>query len=114
MVLTEWPNLYGSYEQWSRCHCRLRVLVIREEGYEHLKILRKIAIGPSSLLSTNHVLPLLAEFQFHDILFGIFPKVGGTMEEAFRCWAKVSVGDVMDMLLQALEVCETLWQSSHP
>ena len=73
-----------------------------------------VLTGPSSLLSTNHMLPLLAEFQFHDIIFRIFPKVGGTMEEAFGYWAKDSVDDVVDMLLQALEVCDMLWQSSRP
>jgi hypothetical protein len=92
----------------------VRVLVVRKEGYEHLEILRKIASGPSSLLSSNHALPLLAEFQFDDIIFGIFPKVGGTMEEAFQYWAEDSVGDVMDMLLQALEVREMFWQPMAP
>ncbi|KAL6306172.1 kinase-like domain-containing protein [Sparassis latifolia] len=81
----------------------VRVIVIKNEGHEHLKILRKIATTPRSLLSTNHTLPMIAEFGYEDIIFGIFPRVGSSMKEAFGYWAKNSVGDVMDMLLQALE-----------
>lgn len=47
---------------------------------------------------------MLAEFQFEDIIFGLFPKAGSNVEDAFACWAKNSVGNVMDMLMQALEV----------
>jgi hypothetical protein len=82
----------------------VRVIVIRNEGHQHLKILRTIATGPYSLLSNNHTLPMLSEFQF-DIIFGLFPKAGGTMEEAYDSWPKNSVGDVVEMLMQALEVC---------
>ena len=82
----------------------VRVIVIRRQGDQHLKILRKIATGPYSLFSNNHTLPMLGEFQFEDIIFGLFPKAGGTMEEAFGYWPKNSVGDVIDMLMQALEV----------
>jgi hypothetical protein len=89
----------------------VRVLVVKDDGHGHLNILRKIATGSSSLLSNNHTLPLLAEFRLDDIVFGIFPRVGARMEEAFGYWPSNSVGDVMDMLLQALEVSQTLW---HP
>jgi len=82
------------------------VLVVRGEGHRNLRILRKIATGSPSLLSSNHALPLLAQFQFDDIIFGIFPRVGGMMGDAFSCWPQNSVGDVMDMLLQALEVSQ--------
>jgi hypothetical protein len=84
----------------------IRVLVVRNEGHNHLKTLRNIATGPQSLISNNHALTLLSEFQFEDIIFGLFPVVGGTMERAFGYWPKNSVGDVLDMLLQALEVRE--------
>jgi hypothetical protein len=78
--------------------------VVRNEGHDHLKILRRIATAPYSLFSDNHALPLVSEFQFEDVTFGLFPKVGASMEEAFGKWPKNSVGDVLDMLLQALEV----------
>ena len=85
----------------------IRVVVIGNEGHDHLKILRKIATGENSLLSNNHVLPMVAEFQFEDIIFGIFPKVGGDMRGMYGLWAKNSVGDIIEMLMQMLEVSFT-------
>ena len=57
-----------------------------------------------ALLSNNHCLPLIKEFAFEDIIFGVSPKIGGLFEEAWRSWPQNSVGDVLDMLLQILEV----------
>ncbi|RDB23619.1 Calcium-dependent protein kinase 4 [Hypsizygus marmoreus] len=81
----------------------VRVITVKGEGHNHLSILRKIATGHQSLIQENHALPMLAEFSFEDITFGMFPKVGGTMQDAFCFWAKNSVGDILDMLMQALE-----------
>ena len=85
----------------------IRVIVIGNEGHDHLKILRTIATGENSLFSNNHTLPMFAEFQFEDIIFGIFPKVGGMMLDAYDDWAKNSVGDIIEMLMQMLEVSFT-------
>ena len=85
----------------------IRVIVIGDEGHDHLKILRTIATGEKSLFSYNHTLPMFAEFQFEDIIFGIFPKVGGNVMFPFGYWAKNSVGDVIEMLMQMLEVSFT-------
>lgn len=82
----------------------IRVVVIGNKGHDHLEILRKIAAGKDSLLNTNHALPILAEFHFEDITFGIFPKVGGAMWQAYDSWAKNSVGDILEMVMQMLEV----------
>ena len=41
---------------------------------------------------------------FEDVTFGLFPLAGGTMDDAFGSWPKNSAGDVIDMVLQALEV----------
>ena len=41
---------------------------------------------------------------FEDVTFGLFPLTGGTMDDAFGSWPENSVGDVIDMILQALEV----------
>ncbi|KAF8159413.1 kinase-like domain-containing protein [Crassisporium funariophilum] len=81
----------------------IRLIVIGNEGHEHLKVLRKIAKGKDGLFSNNHTLPMLAEFQFEDLTFGIFPKVGSSLELAYGCWAKNSVGDVVEMIMQMLE-----------
>jgi hypothetical protein len=82
-------------------------MVIGKEGHDHLKILRSIATGEKSLFSNNHTLPMFAELQFEDIIFGIFPKVGGEVREAYGFWAKNSVGDIIEMLMQMLEVSLT-------
>jgi hypothetical protein len=63
-------------------------------------------------LSSNHTLPMFKEFQFEDIVFGIFPMVGGEMSDAFGYWPKNSVGDIIDMLMQMLEVSFTCDMSS--
>ena len=81
----------------------IRVIVIRDEGHNHLNILRTIATGENCLLSTNHTLPMFMEFQFEDI----FPRVGGEMLYALGFWPDNSVGDIIDMLLQMLEVSFT-------
>ena len=47
---------------------------------------------------------MFMEFRFEDIIFGIFPKVGAEMLDAFGYWPNNSVGDIIDMLLQMLEV----------
>ena len=82
----------------------IRVIVIGNEGHDHLKILRTIATGEKILLSNNHALPMFEELQFEDIVFGIFPKVGGEISDAYGYWAKNSVGDIIEMLIQMLEV----------
>jgi hypothetical protein len=50
---------------------------------------------------------MFAEFQFEDIIFGIFPKVGGEIIVAYGYWANNSVGDIIEMLMQMLEVSFT-------
>lgn len=80
----------------------VRVVVLGGEGHEHLKILRRIATGTDSLLTTNHALPMLSEFQFEDITFGIFPKAGASLTDAYGD-LRNSVGDVVEMIMQMLE-----------
>ncbi len=81
------------------------MLKIGEEGRQHLDLLRYLARAPPALFSTNHTLPLLQEIEFEDITFGVFPRVGQGMTEAYHFWAKNSVGDLIEMVLQMLEVC---------
>ncbi|KAG6889430.1 hypothetical protein C0995_001198 [Termitomyces sp. Mi166 len=81
----------------------IRVIVIGQEGHEHLKILRKLTTGALSLYSENHTLPTFAELHFEDIILGVFHKAGGSVIEAHGAWARNSTGDIVDMLLQMLE-----------
>jgi hypothetical protein len=82
----------------------IRVIVVGSEGHDHLKILKRLAVGENSLLSNNHTLPMFAEFHFEDITFGVFPMVGARLQEAYNSWPQNSVGDIIDMLMQMLEV----------
>ncbi|KAF9560874.1 hypothetical protein CPC08DRAFT_689508 [Agrocybe pediades] len=84
----------------------IRVIKVHEEGKEHLDILRKLTTGMNSLWVPNHTLPMFAEIHLEDIVFGVFPKVGYGAENAYDMWAKNSVGDVLEMLMQMLEALE--------
>ncbi|CDO75225.1 hypothetical protein BN946_scf184895.g5 [Trametes cinnabarina] len=81
----------------------IRVLAVGHRGSDHADILRTIARGCLAFYSNNHTIPLLDTVEFEDITFGIFPKVGFRVEEAYGYWAKNSVGDIVDMLRQCLE-----------
>ena len=82
----------------------VRVTCIAEEGRDHLALLRKLSRGTKSLLVENHIVPLWGEVHFEDISFTIRPLVGHSMDDCYGYWAKNSVGDVVDMIIQALEV----------
>lgn len=82
----------------------LRIIKVGEQGQQHLDVLRYLARGPLSLYSHNHSLPLLQEIHVDDMTFGVFPCAGGALEDAYRFWAKNSVGDLADMILQMLSV----------
>jgi hypothetical protein len=47
---------------------------------------------------------MFSEFHFDDHIFGIFPRVGGMVAQSYDWWAKNSVGDIIDVLMQALAV----------
>ena len=88
-----------------------RLIVIHDEGHECLKALRRLATGANTLLADNHVLPMVRELHFEDIVCGLFPLTGPSMADSFgptAYFVKNSVGDIMDMLLQALEVLDRL------
>ena len=58
---------------------------------------------------------MFAEIAFGDVVFGVFPKVGYSVRGAYGYWAENSVGDVLDMILQTLEVCsqQVPWSLPH-
>ncbi|OJT14094.1 hypothetical protein TRAPUB_9370, partial [Trametes pubescens] len=85
------------------CDVVVRVLAIGERGRDHVEILKTVSIGPYAFYEDNHNIPLLDLVYFDNITFGVFPRVGCRMQEAYGFWAKNSVGDVVDMILQCLE-----------
>ena len=82
----------------------IRIAAMGEHGRRHIEILRKIAIGTRSILTDNHVVPLWKEVEYEDISFIVSPYVAHSMDDCYGAWVKNSVGDIIDMLLQALEV----------
>lgn len=82
----------------------MRVVVIGNEGKTHLEILRKLARSTTTLRTDSHIVPLWDVVQFEDIVFTVSPYVGYNLLLAYGAWAKNSVGDIVDMILQALEV----------
>ncbi|KAI0685119.1 kinase-like domain-containing protein [Cerioporus squamosus] len=81
----------------------IRAVSIRNEGKQHMQILRKIARGDISLLTENHAAPLWGEFELEDITFAVFPFIGFSLRHCYGTWARNSVGDIVDMIIQALE-----------
>jgi hypothetical protein len=47
---------------------------------------------------------MFQEFQLDDLTFAIFPKVGARVSDVYGSWAKNSVGDIIEVLMQMLEV----------
>lgn len=74
------------------------------QGHEHVDILKLIARGAYSLVSLNHTVPLLELLDFENITFGVFPKIGTDMRVLSGEWNQNSVGDILDMVMQCLEV----------
>lgn len=70
----------------------------------HLNVLRKLATSPNALRSSNHTLPMVDEVHIGHLVFGVFPFVGAAMKVSWDDWPRNSVGDIMNMFLQALEV----------
>ncbi|KAL1705496.1 hypothetical protein EV121DRAFT_203544 [Schizophyllum commune] len=81
----------------------LRVVAIGNEGREQLRIWRKLATAPHALISENRTLPFLHEIDLEHITFAVFPYVAQPMDRIYGGWAKNSVGDVLDAVMQALE-----------
>ena len=89
----------------------LRVLAIVGDGKEHVDLLNTLARGSSSLFSSNHALPLLEVIELDDITFGVFPKVSYSCSDVYGSWAQSSVGDILEVIAQCLEVRVLLTRS---
>lgn len=80
------------------------MLAVGEEGREHIALLNMIGRGAYALLSMNHTVPLLELILLEDITFGVFPKAGWSVNFAYNFWAEASVGDILNIITQCLEV----------
>ena len=82
----------------------VRPVVIANEGHEHLRILRKFAQGPVSMLAENHLAPMWTEVTVEDIIFSVTPRIAYELGDCYGFHGQNSVGDIVDMILQAIEV----------
>ncbi|KAI0371422.1 hypothetical protein BV20DRAFT_942248 [Pilatotrama ljubarskyi] len=81
----------------------IRVISVGSEGRDHLQVLRYLSRGACSQATPNHAVPLFELFELQDITFGVFPRVGFSMFDAWGSWPENSVGDIVDMIVQCLE-----------
>ena len=59
----------------------IQIITAGGQGDKDLKILKRLAADVESLQSDNHVLPMLEEFAFQDIAFGIFPRIAVSLDK---------------------------------
>lgn len=87
-------------------HYVVRVMSVRGEGLNNLRILRLLSTtSPDNLLSNNHILPMVIEIAYQDIIFGVFPFLGATLRDSmFPLIRKCTIEDGVYMVMQALEV----------
>ena len=85
----------------------IRVLSIGDSGRDHVIVLDEIARGTMPLLHFSHMLPLLDLIELEDITFGVFPMAAGSVDLMYGLWAKPSLGDILDVIIQCLEVCSS-------
>ncbi|TRM60614.1 hypothetical protein BD626DRAFT_549594 [Schizophyllum amplum] len=78
-------------------------MALGQDGQDQLDIWRDLATAPRALLSDNHTLPLMREFNIGHIRLGVFPRVSESLSWVYLEGSQNSVGDVLDMILQALE-----------
>ncbi|KAI0647603.1 kinase-like domain-containing protein [Trametes meyenii] len=81
----------------------IRVVCVASQGQSHLQVLQYLSRGLCSQATPNHSIPLFELFEFEDIIFGVFPRIGTTMLDAYDSWPENSVGDIIDMIMQCLE-----------
>ncbi|KAK0451264.1 kinase-like domain-containing protein [Desarmillaria tabescens] len=92
------------------CYCSrggdklVRVMVHKNVGQNDLDIVRSLSRSRHILAENNHILPLLDELHFGDIVFGVFPLLKGpNLSGAMHLGSLNSVDDIMHLLLQAFE-----------
>uniref|UniRef100_A0A8H7XQP2 Protein kinase domain-containing protein n=1 Tax=Psilocybe cubensis TaxID=181762 RepID=A0A8H7XQP2_PSICU len=81
----------------------LRVVALSGEGQTHLRIIKRLASPPDQLLSSNHILPILHEIYFQDIVIIAVPKLIFDLREVLFYPETNSVEDALYMVLQAFE-----------
>ncbi|EJD51266.1 hypothetical protein AURDEDRAFT_159672 [Auricularia subglabra TFB-10046 SS5] len=77
----------------------IRIMAIRDEGREHLAIMRALS-APDAQVPENRTVPMIAELQMDDVVFGIFPQMWDSA--MVRPWFE-TIRQLLDALEQVLE-----------
>ncbi|KJA17221.1 hypothetical protein HYPSUDRAFT_46667 [Hypholoma sublateritium FD-334 SS-4] len=97
------PNGLVHAARKDKRHYVIRVLSAGGEGLDTLNIMRLLNTSPDNLLSNNHIL-LMEEIVYQDIVFGVFPLLGDSLQYAMMPFLQQSsVEDIVLMIMQALE-----------
>ncbi|KAK7686437.1 hypothetical protein QCA50_010661 [Cerrena zonata] len=84
LLRVQYPNATFRIARLKNGHdVTVRPIKLRNEGVEHLNILKKVATGALALLSNNHALPMFDTIEFEDVTLGIFPFTGSCLQKAF-------------------------------
>ncbi|PPQ80769.1 hypothetical protein CVT25_001906 [Psilocybe cyanescens] len=81
----------------------LRVLTAGGQGQAHLRIIRRLSSPPDILMSNNHILPLIHEIVYQDIVILAFPKLVVNLHESLDADKANTVEDILHMVVQAFE-----------
>ncbi|KJA23621.1 hypothetical protein HYPSUDRAFT_39809 [Hypholoma sublateritium FD-334 SS-4] len=96
-VLRQFSPGNGLFHAVRRCKQDyvVRVMSVSGEDLHHLRLMR--------LLSNNHILPMVSEIVYEDIVPGVFPRLGEGLITALIPEAGRSIEDSIYMVTQALE-----------
>ncbi|PPQ88135.1 hypothetical protein CVT25_004891 [Psilocybe cyanescens] len=89
----------------------LRVITCSGEGHTHLRVLKRLSSPPDILLSNNHILPILYEIAFEDIVILAVPKLIFCVFDVVNPDRHNSVEDMLYMVLQIFEAAAYLHQN---
>ncbi|KAJ3785203.1 hypothetical protein GGU10DRAFT_355508, partial [Lentinula aff. detonsa] len=82
----------------------IRPLTIGNEGKNQLQIIRHLSHPAKAAYTGNHILPMIREIPLDDIIFGVFPLSGPSLVLLYSyIMPQNSVGDIINMYMQALE-----------
>lgn len=95
-----------------------KVLVVGDDGHTGLFALRQALTGLSVFQQENHILPLVKEISFKHIIIGVFPMASGitiadALRDPFSGTSSTSIGDLLHMLIQGLEVNQHHTHTQH-
>lgn len=82
----------------------VRVMSAAGEDLDHVRLMRMLSASSDIFRNNNHILPMVADVVYDDIIFGVFPRVGGSLMDALFPMAGRSIEDGLYMAAQALEV----------